>query len=102
MPDDFDELEAPGIGHNSDEAPPSETATVAAGQLRALVERIERLEEDKKAISDDIREVYAEAKGVGFDTKAMRAIVRMRRKDKAERDEERAMIELYLNALGML
>ena len=75
--------------------------TVAAGQLRALIERIERLEEEKKTIADDIKEVFAEAKGTGFDTKAMRSIIRLRKKDQAERQEEEAIIDLYKAALGM-
>jgi uncharacterized protein (UPF0335 family) len=80
----------------------SETSqTVAAGQLRAFIERVERLEEEKKTISDDIKEVYAEMKGNGFDTKAVRTIVRLRKKDQAERQEEEAIIDLYKNALGM-
>jgi uncharacterized protein (UPF0335 family) len=80
----------------------SETSqTVAAGQLRAFIERIERLEEEKKTISDDIKEVYAEAKGTGFDTKAVRAIIRLRKKDQAERQEEEAILDLYKAALGM-
>lgn len=80
----------------------SETSqTVAAGQLRAFIERIERLEEEKKTISDDIKEVYAEMKATGFDTKAVRTIIRLRKKDQAERQEEEAMIDLYKNALGM-
>lgn len=76
--------------------------TVAAGQLRAFIERIERLEEEKKTISDDIKEVFAEAKGTGFDVKAMRTIIRLRKKDQAEREEEEAMLDLYLSALGMV
>jgi len=81
----------------------SETAqTVAAGQLRAFIERIERLEEEKKTIADDIKEVYAEMKGTGFDTKAVRAIVRLRKKDQAERQEEEAILDLYKAALGMV
>ena len=75
--------------------------TVAAGQLRAFIERIERLEEEKKTIADDIKEVYAEAKGTGFDTKAVRTIIRLRKKDQAERQEEEAIIDLYMAALGM-
>ena len=75
--------------------------TVAASQLRAFIERIERLEEEKKTIADDIKEVYAEAKGTGFDTKAVRTIIRLRKKDQAERQEEEAIIELYMAALGM-
>ena len=77
------------------------SSTVAANQLRAFIERIERLEEEKKTISDDIKEVYAEMKGTGFDTKAARTIVRLRKKDRAEREEEEAILDLYLNALGM-
>ena len=76
--------------------------TVAAGQLRALIERIERLEEEKKTISDDIRDVYAEAKGNGFDVKALRTIVRMRKQDANERAEEETILETYMQALGML
>lgn len=75
--------------------------TVAAGQLRAFIERVERLEEEKKAIVDDIKQVFAEAKGTGFDTKAMRTIIRLRKKDPAERQEEEAMVDLYKHALGM-
>jgi uncharacterized protein (UPF0335 family) len=76
-------------------------STVAAGQLRAFVERIERLEEDKKTIAEDIKEVYAELKGTGFDTKAVRTIIRLRKKDQAERQEEETILDLYMNALGM-
>lgn len=75
--------------------------TVAAGQLRAFIERVERLEEDKQTIQEDIKEVYAEMKGNGFDTKAVRAIIRLRKKDQAERQEEEAMLDLYKAALGM-
>jgi uncharacterized protein (UPF0335 family) len=76
--------------------------TVAAGQLRAFIERIERLEEDKQTIADDIKEVYAEMKGNGFDTKAVRTIVRLRKKDQAERQEEETILDLYKAALGMV
>jgi uncharacterized protein (UPF0335 family) len=81
-----------------------EEATVSFGrdQLKAFIERIERLEEEKKALGDDIRDVYAEAKGTGFDVKALRAIVRMRKQDANERKEQEALIETYLHALGML
>ena len=73
----------------------------AAGQLRSLIERIERLEEEKAALTSDIREVYSEAKGTGFDTKIMRQVVRMRKLDKADRQEMEAVLDLYLSALGM-
>jgi len=76
--------------------------TVAAGQLRAFIERIERLEEEKKTIADDIKEVFAEAKGTGFDTKAMRTIVAMRRKEPMKRQEEQSILDLYMAALGMV
>jgi uncharacterized protein (UPF0335 family) len=74
---------------------------IARDQLRAFIERIERLEEEKKAISDDIKEVYAEAKGTGFDAKVMRQIVRIRKQDRNERAEQEAILDLYLHALGM-
>ena len=76
--------------------------TVARDQLRTIVERIERLEEEKKAIADDIRDVYAEAKANGFDTKTLRKVVNMRKLETAERQEQEAMLDLYLSALGML
>ncbi|WP_119309669.1 DUF2312 domain-containing protein [Cohaesibacter haloalkalitolerans] len=79
----------------------SNTGGVAADQLRAFVERIERLEEEKKAISDDVKDVYAEAKGNGFDVKAMRALIRLRKLDTNVRLEMEALIDLYLHALGM-
>jgi uncharacterized protein (UPF0335 family) len=75
--------------------------TVAADQLKSFIERIERLEEEKAALAGDLREVYSEAKGNGYDTKVMRKIVSLRRKDHAERQEEQAIMELYLQALGM-
>ena len=74
----------------------------AQDQLRQLVEQIERLEQEKKALSDDIRDKYLEAKAVGFDVKALRTIVRMRKKSKTERQEEESILEVYLHALGML
>ena len=73
-----------------------------ASQLKAVVERIERLEEEKKAIADDIRDVYAEAKGNGYDVKALRSIIRLRKQDKTERQEHEAILETYMHALGML
>ena len=74
----------------------------AKDQLKAIVERIEKLEEEKKATSDDIRDIYAEAKGNGFDAKALRAIVRLRKMDTDERREQQEVLETYLHALGML
>jgi len=75
---------------------------VARDQLRAFVERIERLEEEKKAIADDIKEIYAEAKGNGFDTKVLRQVVRIRKQDRNERMEQEAILDLYMHALGMV
>lgn len=75
---------------------------VAKDQLRSIVERIERLEEEKKAIADDIRDVYGEAKANGFDTKVLRQVVSLRKKDQSEREEQDAIRDLYLSALGML
>lgn len=74
---------------------------IAADQLRLFIERIERLEDEKKSMSDDIRDVYAEAKGQGYDSKTMRAIVRLRRMEKNARDEADALMETYRVALGL-
>ena len=76
--------------------------SVARDQLRTIVERIERLEEEKKAIADDIKDVYAEAKANGFDAKTLRKVVSLRKIEVAERQEQEAMLDLYLSALGML
>jgi uncharacterized protein (UPF0335 family) len=80
----------PAAGHN------------ANAQLRAIVERVERLEEEKKTISDDIRDVYAEAKGNGYDVKALREIIRLRKADAKELAEHEAILQVYMHALGML
>ena len=81
------------IGHNSE--------AVAAGQLKAFVERRERLDEEKKTISDDIKELHAELKGAGFDLRAFNEMVKLRKLDKAERDERESMRDLYGAALGV-
>ena len=78
------------IGHNS----------IAKDQLKSIIERVERLEEDKAAIGSDIKDVYAEAKGNGYDVKALRAIVRYRKEDAQDRAEREAIFETYLAALG--
>ncbi|MGM4906280.1 DUF2312 domain-containing protein [Tardiphaga sp. 866_E4_N2_1] len=78
------------------------THSFAKDQLKAIVERIERLEEEKKTISDDIKDVYGEAKGNGYDVKALRTIIRMRKQDANERAERETILETYLSALGML
>ena len=76
------------------------TGGVAAERLRSFIERVERLEEEKAQLAQDIREVYAEAKGEGFDVKVLRRIVSLRKKDPAQRREEEELLELYLSALG--
>ncbi len=76
--------------------------TFAHGQLKSIVKRIERLEEEKKTIAGDIKEVYAEAKANGFDTKILRKVISLRKKDAAEREEEESMLDVYLAALGMI
>lgn len=78
------------------------THSFAKDQLKAIIERIERLEEEKKTISDDIKDVYGEAKGNGYDVKALRTIIRMRKQDANERAEQETILETYLQALGML
>jgi len=75
---------------------------IAAAQLRSIVERIERLEEEKAAIADDIKDVYGEAKGNGYDTKVLRTVIRLRKQDASEREEQDAMLDLYKQALGMV
>ena len=75
--------------------------TIARDRLRAFIERIERLEEEKAALAADIKEVYAEAKGTGFDTKTMRKVVRLRKMDVQKRQEEELLLDTYLHALGM-
>jgi len=94
---DETKLTIPGIGHNSGDA----AHGVARDQLRAFVERIERLEEEKKTIADDIKDVYGEAKGMGFDTKILKKTIALRKKDEQERMEEQMILETYLIALGM-
>jgi uncharacterized protein (UPF0335 family) len=77
------------------------TDTVAKTQLRSFVERIERLEEEKKSLTEDVKDVYGEAKGMGFDTKILKKVVALRKKDANERMEEEAVLDAYLVALGM-
>ena len=79
----------------------SGTNSVAADEIRSFIERVERLEEEKKTTSDDIKDVYGEAKGRGYDVKALRKIVQMRKQDPHERAEQEAVLDLYMQALGM-
>ena len=83
------------------EALPPGASTVAGERLRSFIERIERLEEEKAALSADIKEVYGEAKGVGFDTKVMRQVIRLRKMEQADRREQEELLDLYKRAIGM-
>lgn len=85
----------------SSDAKPSDVCGIAADRLRSLIERIERLEEEKAGISSDIRDIYAEAKGAGFDVKIMRAIIKLRKMNSADRDAEDYLIETYRKALDV-
>ena len=78
------------------------TTTVTGDQLKSIIERVERLEEEKKEVAEQIKEVYAEAKSNGFDAKTIRKVVSLRKKNTEERQEEEALLDLYLAALGML
>lgn len=81
---------------------PDALTAAAQGRLKSFIERIERLEEDKAAVSNDMKEVFAEAKGEGFDVKILRKVIRLRKQDKVKREEEEALIDLYLSAIGGL
>lgn len=83
-------------------APAVDASSVAADQLKSFIERIERLEEEKAGLTSDISDVYSEAKGTGFDVKALRKLISLRKKDHAERQEEEAILELYMQAMGMV
>jgi uncharacterized protein (UPF0335 family) len=90
-----------GVGHNSD-AHPDVLNKTAQSELKNTIERIERLEAEKAEVAESIKEVYAEAKANGYDTKIMRKVVRIRKMDQAKRLEEEAILDLYLSALGLL
>ena len=77
------------------------TSEIAADRLMSFIERVERLEEEKAALMEDIKEIYAEAKGSGFDVKVLRQVVRIRKMDSADRAEQEALLDLYLDAVGM-
>jgi uncharacterized protein (UPF0335 family) len=87
--------------HNEGNDKMTNAGGVAGEQLRSLVERIERLEEERGGIAGDIRDIYAEAKASGFDVKTMRQVIRLRKMEKADRDEQEALLDLYRHALGM-
>lgn len=90
--------ELPGVGHNSGT---QDVGGVAGARLKSFIERIERLEEEKSAISDDIKDVYAESKGVGFDAKTIRKIVSLRKLDTEKRREADELLDMYKSAIGM-
>lgn len=90
--------EKPGIGHNSQT---SDTGGVAGKRLKSFIERVERLEDEKKVLTEDVKEVYAELKAVGFDTKTVRKIVLLRKQDISKRNEEAELLDLYTSAIGM-
>jgi uncharacterized protein (UPF0335 family) len=83
------------------ERPKTETGGIAADRLRSLVERIERLEEERKALANDIKDIYAEAKSAGFDVKVLRQLIRLRRQEPAEIEEQESLLDVYRRALGM-
>jgi uncharacterized protein (UPF0335 family) len=89
------------VRKDGDEAEGSRPGGVAAERLRSLVERIERLEEEKKALAGDIKDIFAEAKSAGFDVKALRTLLSLRKKEPAEVEEQDALVTLYRQALGM-
>ncbi len=91
--------DAAGIGHNSDDI--YDVGGIAGTRLLSFIERVERREEEKAALMDDIKEVYAEAKGVGFDVKAIRKLIKMRKMDREKLSEEQEIIKLYASAIGM-
>lgn len=82
------------------DASPDVLTNVAAGRLRSIIERLERLDEDREAIMADMKEVFAEAKGEGYDVKVLRKVLKVRKQDRAKRQEEEAILDLYLSALG--
>ena len=91
--------EAAGVGHNSGET--SDVGGVSGQRLKAFLDRIERLEEEKAALAEDVKEIYAEAKATGFDTKTMRKVIRLRKMDAEKRREEDEILELYKAAIGL-
>ena len=107
MADEFDPMAVTGGRSNGERKPryrvgKEPTSNEAAKQLRLFVERVERLEEEKKTVADDISCVYGEAKAMGFDTKILKRVIALRKKDDQERMEEDAILDSYLHALGMI
>ena len=90
-----------GKGHNSGDDPTQDAVGIAASRLRSLVDRIERLEEERKAIGSDVKDIYKEAAHAGFDVKVLRQLIRIRKKDAAEVEEQETMLGVYKRSLGM-
>jgi uncharacterized protein (UPF0335 family) len=90
------------IRHQSRDENMADVAGIAGDRLKSFIERIERLEEEKRALAEDIKEVFAEAKGTGFDTKIMRQIIKIRKMDKDDLDEQETLLDVYMRALGMV
>ena len=99
--DDFDAQEAKASRDRQEADPEAEVGGIAADRLRSIIERVERLEEERKALADDIKDIMAEAKSAGFDTKVIRAIIRIRKQEPAEVEEQETLLDLYRRALGM-
>jgi len=93
-------MSEPSIGHNSETEAPS--PALAKDRIRSIVERVERLESERKELADDVKDIFSEAKGAGFDVKALRTIIRMRKMDPNDRAEQETILETYLHAMGML
>ena len=92
-------MSEPSIGHNSETEAPQH---LAKEQIRSIIERVERLEDERKELGSDIRDIFAEAKHGGYDVKALRTIVRMRKQDPNDRQEQETILETYMHALGMV
>ena len=99
--DDTDALDNLGKSGGKDEGPASAVGGIAADRLRSLIERIERLEEERKSLGSDIKDIYAEAKSAGFDVKVLRQIIRIRKQEPAEVEEQESLLDVYRRALGM-
>ena len=89
------------IGHNSQEREDIKTDGIAADRLRSIVDRVERLEEERKALGSEIKDIYAEAKSAGFDVKVLRQLIRIRKQEAAEVEEQETLLDVYRRALGM-
>jgi len=98
---DFDEQEAKASRARQEADPESEVGGIAADRLRSIIERVERLEEERKALADDIKDIFGEAKSAGFEVKVIRQIIRLRKQEPAEVEEQETLLDLYRRALGM-